>query len=109
MAMHRPDQIRAYFDRIGFAEWDRFDRSPVEKVKLHLHEVYLRRHLPTGARVLEIGAGPGRFTRVLVEHGCRVVVTDLSPVQLELNRATAAPCWLPISSGLDAMGYAALR
>jgi SAM-dependent methyltransferase len=34
---------------------------------------------------LEIGAGPGRFTEVLAELGCTVVVTDLSPVQLDLN------------------------
>jgi hypothetical protein len=36
-------------------------------------------------RVLEVGAGPGRFTIQLAAMGARVVVTDLSPVQLELN------------------------
>lgn len=46
MPGHRPDEIRAYYDRLGATEWDRFDRTPVEKVKLHLHEVYLRRHVP---------------------------------------------------------------
>lgn len=35
---------------------------------------------------MEIGAGPGRFTTVLADLGARVVVTDFSPVQLELNR-----------------------
>jgi SAM-dependent methyltransferase len=36
-------------------------------------------------RVLEIGAGPGRFTIELAKLGCRVVVTDISKVQLALN------------------------
>ena len=36
--------------------------------------------------MLEVGAGPGRFTTVLAELGARIVVTDFSPVQLELNR-----------------------
>jgi SAM-dependent methyltransferase len=36
-------------------------------------------------RVLEVGAGPGRFTIALASMGIRVVVTDLSEVQLELN------------------------
>jgi SAM-dependent methyltransferase len=35
--------------------------------------------------VLEIGAGPGRFTLTLARLGARITVTDLSPVQLELN------------------------
>lgn len=50
--------------------------------------------MPQSARVLEIGAGPGRFTTELAELGCHVVVTDPSPVQLSLNKerigATAA-------------------
>ncbi len=36
-------------------------------------------------RVLEVGAGPGRFTLELAAIGARVVVTDLSEVQLALN------------------------
>ncbi|MCI2424240.1 class I SAM-dependent methyltransferase [Saccharopolyspora sp. K220] len=35
--------------------------------------------------MLEIGAGPGRFTRVLAGLGCAIVVTDFSRVQLDLN------------------------
>jgi SAM-dependent methyltransferase len=35
--------------------------------------------------VLEIGAGPGRFTIQLAQLGARVTVTDISPRQLELN------------------------
>ena len=35
--------------------------------------------------MLEIGAGPGRFTLELAHLGARVVVTDVSSVQLDLN------------------------
>jgi len=35
---------------------------------------------------LDIGAGPGRFTQTLHRLGCRIVVADISEVQLELNR-----------------------
>jgi SAM-dependent methyltransferase len=38
-----------------------------------------------GDRVLEVGAGPGRFTIELARLGARITVTDISPVQLELN------------------------
>ena len=46
---------------------------------------FLRRHVAEGVSVLEIGAGAGRFTVELAGTGCRVVVTDVSPVQLTLN------------------------
>jgi 2-polyprenyl-3-methyl-5-hydroxy-6-metoxy-1,4-benzoquinol methylase len=36
--------------------------------------------------VLEIGAGAGRFTQILADLGARVLVADVSQVQLELNR-----------------------
>ena len=43
-----------------------------------------------GMRVLEVGAGPGRFTIELARLGARIVVTDISPVQLELNATHVA-------------------
>jgi SAM-dependent methyltransferase len=39
---------------------------------------------------LEIGAGAGRFTQILARLEARIVVGDLSPVQLDLNRQHAA-------------------
>jgi O-antigen biosynthesis protein len=35
--------------------------------------------IPPGTRVLETGCANGRFSRVLVEHGCRVVGVELDP------------------------------
>lgn len=40
--------------------------------------------------MLEIGAGAGRFTIVLAQLGCRIVVSDVSPVQLALNERHVA-------------------
>ena len=40
--------------------------------------------------MLDIGAGPGRFTEVLHRLGCRIVVADLSSEQLALNRQAAS-------------------
>src|SRR5207245_5712413 len=52
--------------------------------------LYLERFVAPGSRVLEIGAGPGRFTQTLHRLGCRIVVADISHVQLELNRRYGA-------------------
>ena len=89
MSNYDPDSVVRYFDDMGVGEFERFDSTPVQRIKLELHFRCLRKYVPAGARVLEIGAGPGRFTEALAELGCRVVVNDLSPLQLELNRQRA--------------------
>ncbi len=44
--------------------------------------------LAKGATVLEIGAGSGQLTTLLVEAGHRVIATDSSPAMLDLARAS---------------------
>ena len=86
---YSPEWTSAFYDQYGEQEWERFARHPASRVNLYIHTHYLRQHVRPGARVLEVGAGPGRFTQVLADLGCRVVVTDLSPVQLDLHRKHA--------------------
>jgi SAM-dependent methyltransferase len=82
--------VRDYFDALGEGEWDRLAQSPAARVSLELHRRFLTRFIRPGWRVLEIGAGPGRFTIELAALGATAVVSDISPVQLELNRANVA-------------------
>ena len=84
-----PASISHYFDEFGMLEWDRLTSSPAGEISLALHVHYLKQFIQPGMRVLEIGAGPGRFTQILVELGVHVVVGDISPVQVELNRKMA--------------------
>ena len=81
-----PSALAAYFDAFADGEWQRFDRFALGAVHEHIHNHYLERFVAPGSRVLEIGAGPGRFTQTLHRLGCRIVVADISDVQLELNR-----------------------
>jgi SAM-dependent methyltransferase len=79
------DVVRAYYDDLGCAEWDRLVASPRARVALEIHRRLLVRLIQPGWRVLELGAGPGRFTIELAQLGVTVVVSDISPVQLALN------------------------
>jgi len=80
------ERIVAYYDSLGVNEWHRLPGTRRGQVSLEIHQRFLAENIQPGFRVLEIGAGPGRFTISLAELGARVVVTDLSPVQLDLNR-----------------------
>jgi len=90
MTRYDPDWVRAHYDAYGTREWDRWEESPVERVKFHIHLHYLRKSVRCGDRVLEIGVGAGRFTRELARITNRIVVADISPGQLRLNRDNAA-------------------
>jgi len=90
MSLYNPEWVSEFFDEYGDKEWHRLVQTPTEEVKLHIHSRYIREHIPPGIRVLEVGAGAGRFTQILVEMGNRVVVADISQVQLNLNRQHAA-------------------
>ena len=87
VAMSDPmaERIRAHFDDFGQGEWDRLGSWPAGRVSFEVHRQFLVDHVRAGDRVLEIGAGPGRFTIELARMGATVVVTDVSTAQLELN------------------------
>jgi len=86
---YNPAAITAYFDALGAGEWERFDRTLGDRVSLAMHTALLERYVRPGHRILDVGAGPGRFTEMLHRLGARVVVADLSGRQLELNREAA--------------------
>lgn len=90
MSSYEAEVVKAYFDKFAEGEWERLVRTPEAEVNLAVHRHYLSEYLEPGWRVLEVGAGAGRFTIELARLGCRVVVTDISPVQLDLNREKVA-------------------
>lgn len=82
--------IGGYFDNYGEREWARLAADVESRVSFHLHRAFLEKFVGVGDEVLEVGAGPGRFTIELAKLGAKVTVGDLSAVQLELNRAQVA-------------------
>lgn len=86
MATYDPGWVEAHYAEYGDKEWHRLTQTPFNEVNLHIHTHYLEQYVQPGSRVLEIGAGPGRFTQLLAGLDCRILVADISPVQLDLNR-----------------------
>jgi SAM-dependent methyltransferase len=79
------EAVGRFFDEYGDREWHRLDIDVRARVSFEIHRRFLRRFVSPGMRVLDIGAGAGRFTVELVRMGAAVHVGDLSPVQLDLN------------------------
>lgn len=85
-----PEHIARFFDEYGEREWERFDATAMDRVGLEVHLRLLREHIRPGTRVLDAGAGPGRFTLELARLGATVVAGDISPRQLELHAEKTA-------------------
>ena len=86
------EHTAAFFDEIGEGEWTRFEdgRTPPQSVAVHIRE--LRRFVKAGDRVLDVGAGPGRFTIELAKLGADVVVADISPAAARAQSGAAHGC-----------------
>jgi SAM-dependent methyltransferase len=74
------------FDAYGEREWDRHEATFASRISFEIHQRLLAEHVRAGDRVLDAGAGAGRFTVELIRLGATVTVLDLSPGQLELSR-----------------------
>ena len=83
------DRVERFFDAYGQREWDRLVQNPNHEVSLYIHNHYLEKYIRRGQRVLEIGAGAGRFTQFLAGLGAQILVADISPGQLALNQRHA--------------------
>ncbi len=75
-----------FYDTLAEREWERFARNAATRVSLAVHTHYLRQYVRAGNEVLDIGAGPGRFTIEMARLGANVTVADISRVQLALNK-----------------------
>lgn len=81
-----PSIPRVHYDRVADAEWTRLTRSRRGELNFLVHMDVLKHHVNTDMEVLEIGAGTGIYTKELVHMARRLVVSDISEVQLALNR-----------------------
>src|SRR5262245_17030449 len=86
-----PEHIARFFDEYGEREWERFTATAMAPVGREVHSRLLREYVRPGDRVLDAGAGPGRFTLELARLRATVVAGDISPGQLELHAERTAP------------------
>jgi ubiquinone/menaquinone biosynthesis C-methylase UbiE len=84
--MYDPKIPRNYYDSFGEKEWTRLSRDCSGELLYHVHMDVFRSYVHKGASVLELGAGAGMFSKELVEHAGRLVVSDISEEQLAISK-----------------------
>ena len=81
-----PSFPRQHYDRVADEEWSRMTGTLRGQLSFLIHLDLLKQHLKSDMRVLEIGVGAGIFTKELVHMVHQLVVSDISEVQLSLNK-----------------------
>lgn len=82
--------VRAYYEQFGEREWARLERPDDGALEFALTTRAIAAHLPAGARVLDLGGGPGRYALWLAGRGHPVTLADLAPGLLAIARARIA-------------------
>jgi SAM-dependent methyltransferase len=82
-----PTRAAEYFDDYGEREWRRFEDGTTPGPSMTIHTQILEGYVRPGDRVLDAGAGPGRFTLEMLRLGAHVTALDISQGQLELLQA----------------------
>ncbi len=86
MSLYHPEQIQKFYDEYGLKEWNRFSWDLEGFINFEIHRSFLDRFIGAGDCVLDIGAGPGRFTIELARRGAKIGVADISREQIRLNQ-----------------------
>ena len=83
---YNPEIPRTRYDKSGNREWERLEKDRLGELLYHVHLDILKRYISDSDNVIELGAGAGRFTKDLVNMSKSLVTSDLSPVQIEINK-----------------------
>lgn len=71
----------------SFDEWGRLDREPLEFI-INLH--YIKKYMPSTGKVLDNGAGPGKYAMELAKLGYYVTLSDITPKLVEIAKEKSA-------------------
>lgn len=83
-------RVRRYYDATIAHETQRLEENAYRRLE---HDMTLRtivRHVPGGARILDVGGGPGTYLEPLARHGFDPWLCDLSDANVAAAQARAA-------------------
>lgn len=84
----RVEIVSSFYDDID--EDSRLNKSRHGQLEYATTMEYIHRYTKTGAKVLEIGAGTGRYSIALAKEGCKVTAIELVESNLEVLRKNSS-------------------
>lgn len=75
------EKVIRYYE--AFDEWGRLDREPVEFL-VNIHHILMS--IPEEGHIIDIGAGPGKYSIALAKAGYQVTLADLTPQLVDIAK-----------------------
>ena len=83
-------RVRHYYDATIAHEAQRLEENAYRRLELDMTLRTIIRHVPAGARMLDVGGGPGTYLEPLARRGFDPWLCDLSDANVELARKRAS-------------------
>jgi ubiquinone/menaquinone biosynthesis C-methylase UbiE len=84
---YNPEIPKNRYDNYEDREWTRLEKDGHGELLYHVHLDVLQRYIAQDDKVLEIGAGSGRYTKDIVKMCNELTVADISEHQIEFNKS----------------------
>lgn len=84
---YNPTIPRDKYNNYGDREWTRLEKDGHGELLYRVHLDILSRYVKESDKVLEIGAGSGRYTKDIVQFCSSLTVADISEHQIEFNKS----------------------
>ncbi|WP_040949044.1 class I SAM-dependent methyltransferase [Gorillibacterium massiliense] len=84
---YNPEIPRSRYDNYGDREWTRLEKDGHGELLYQVHLDILKRYIKRTDKVLEIGAGSGRYTKDIVAMCAELTIADISSHQIEFNKS----------------------
>ena len=84
---YNPEIPRNRYDNYGDREWTRLEKDGHGELLYQVHLDILKRYVKPTDKILEIGAGSGRYTKDIVAMCADLTVADISGHQIEFNKS----------------------
>ena len=84
---YNPEIPRSRYDNYGDREWTRLEKDGHGELLYQVHLDILKRYMKRTDKVLEVGAGSGRYTKDIVAMCAELTVADISSHQIEFNKS----------------------
>ncbi|WP_350343174.1 methyltransferase domain-containing protein [Proteinivorax tanatarense] len=79
-------EVEEFYDSSANYEWERLNKH---KIEFEITKRYLDRYIQKGAKILDVGGGPGRYSIYLAQQGHDVTLLDLSSNNISLAKQKA--------------------
>ncbi len=83
---YKAENPKAFYAILGEKEFDRLTRNRLGDLLYHSHIDVIKTYIKADHDVLELGAGAGIYSKELVNMCNTLVVSDITPKQLEFNK-----------------------